>query len=155
MFLPDPGSRVKKIPDPDLHERIVFLTQKIIFIHDYSASQAKVFAVPYRVLYTISHLYKIACTLCKLKMRIQIQRIIMFLFFYMNKNKKHILSLHNMDMAQQQAIVSRVADPGCLSRIPDVYPGSRIRIFSHPGSRIQKQQQKRGVEKKFLSYLFM
>jgi hypothetical protein len=32
-------------------------------------------------------------------------------------------------------------------RIRDVYPGSRIRNFSHPGSRIQKQQ-KRGVKKK-------
>jgi hypothetical protein len=36
---------------------------------------------------------------------------------------------------------SSVADPGCLSRIRDVYiadPGclSRIRVFSHPGSRI-------------------
>ncbi len=30
-------------------------------------------------------------------------------------------------------------------RIRDVYPGSRIRIFTHPGSRIQNQQQKRGV----------
>ncbi len=29
-------------------------------------------------------------------------------------------------------------------RIRDVYPGSRILIFTHPGSRIQKQQQKRG-----------
>ncbi len=36
-----------------------------------------------------------------------------------------------------------VADPGCLSRIPDL------------GSRIQKQQQKRGVTKNFLSYLFL
>ncbi len=26
----------------------------------------------------------------------------------------------------------------------DVYPGSRILIFTHPGSRIQKRQQKRG-----------
>jgi hypothetical protein len=45
-----------------------------------------------------------------------------------------------------------VADPGCLSRIPDsdFYP-SRI---SDPGSRIQKQQQKRGVKKSLLSYLF-
>jgi hypothetical protein len=34
-------------------------------------------------------------------------------------------------------------------RIRDVYPGSRILIFTHPGSRIQKQQQKRGVKKKF------
>jgi hypothetical protein len=30
---------------------------------------------------------------------------------------------------------------------PDVYPGSRILIFTHPGSRIQKQQQKRGMKK--------
>jgi hypothetical protein len=33
-----------------------------------------------------------------------------------------------------------VADPGCLSRIP---------IFTHPESRIQKKQQERG-EKKFV-----
>jgi hypothetical protein len=32
-------------------------------------------------------------------------------------------------------------------RIRDVYPGSRILIFTHPGSRIQKQQQKIGVKK--------
>jgi hypothetical protein len=39
-------------------------------------------------------------------------------------------------------------------RIRDVYPGSQILIFTHPGtripdlgSRIQKQQQKRGVKK--------
>jgi hypothetical protein len=38
-------------------------------------------------------------------------------------------------------VATSVADPGCLSRIPDL------------GSRIQKQQQKRGVKKK--SYLFM
>jgi hypothetical protein len=31
-------------------------------------------------------------------------------------------------------------------RIRDVYIGSRILIFTHPGSRIQKQQQKRGVK---------
>ncbi len=34
-------------------------------------------------------------------------------------------------------------------RIWDVYPGNRILIFTHPGSRIQKQQQERG-EKKFV-----
>jgi hypothetical protein len=51
--------------------------------------------------------------------------------------------------------VSSVADPGCLYRIPDpdFYPsripdpGSRI---SDLGSRIQKQQQKRGVKKNLL-----
>ena len=32
-------------------------------------------------------------------------------------------------------------------QIRDVYPGSRILIFTHPGSRIQKQQQKREVKK--------
>jgi hypothetical protein len=40
-------------------------------------------------------------------------------------------------------------------RIQDVYPGSRIRIFSHPGSRIQKQQQKRGVKKIFVIPFFV
>jgi hypothetical protein len=56
-------------------------------------------------------------------------------------------------------IFSSVADPGCLSRIPDpdFYPsripdpGSRI---PDPGSRIQKQQQKRGVKKKYDVILF-
>ncbi len=33
-------------------------------------------------------------------------------------------------------------------RIQNVYPGSRILIFTHPGSRIQKQQQKRRMKKK-------
>jgi hypothetical protein len=41
---------------------------------------------------------------------------------------------------------SSVADPGCLSR---------ILIFPHPRSRIQTQQQKRGVKKNLLSYLFL
>jgi hypothetical protein len=43
-------------------------------------------------------------------------------------------------------------------RIRDVYPGSRILIFTHPGYRIpdlgyliQKQQQKGGVKKILLS----
>ncbi len=39
-------------------------------------------------------------------------------------------------------------------RIRDVYPGSRILIFTHPGSRIQKQQQKRGVKKNLCSHKF-
>jgi hypothetical protein len=45
-----------------------------------------------------------------------------------------------------------VADPGCLSRILIfTHPGSRI---PDPGSRIQKQQQKRGSEKKLVVILF-
>ena len=40
-------------------------------------------------------------------------------------------------------------------RIRDIYPGSRNLIFTHPGSRIQKQQQKGEVKKNLLSYLFM
>jgi hypothetical protein len=47
-----------------------------------------------------------------------------------------------------------VADPGCLSRIPDpdFYP-SRIADL---GSRIQKQVQKRGVKKKsFVKHFFV
>ncbi len=38
-------------------------------------------------------------------------------------------------------------------RIRDVYPGSWF--FTHPGSRIQKQHQKRGVKKNLLSYLLL
>jgi hypothetical protein len=41
-------------------------------------------------------------------------------------------------MLCKQTVASSVADPGCLSR---------ILIFTHPGSRIQKPQQKRGVKK--------
>ena len=49
-----------------------------------------------------------------------------------------------------------------MLRIRDVYPGSRILIFTHPGSRIsdpgsriQKLQQKRGVKKKIChTFLF-
>ncbi len=48
------------------------------------------------------------------------------------------------------SVLGSVADPGCLSPNPAFYP-SRI---SDPGSRIQKQQQKRGVKKNLLSYLF-
>ncbi len=47
-------------------------------------------------------------------------------------------------------------------RIRDVYPGSRILIFTHPGSRIpdlgsqiQKQLQKRGVKNFLLSKIFL
>jgi hypothetical protein len=41
-------------------------------------------------------------------------------------------------------------------RIRDVYPGSRILIFTHPGSRIPnpKTATKERGEKKLLSYLF-
>jgi hypothetical protein len=50
-----------------------------------------------------------------------------------------------------------VADPECLSRIPDpdFYP-SRILIFTHPGSRIPdpKTATKEMGEKNQLSYLF-
>jgi hypothetical protein len=41
---------------------------------------------------------------------------------------------------------SSVADPGCLSRIPD--PDFHPSRIPDPRSRIQKQQQKRGVKKK-------
>ncbi len=36
---------------------------------------------------------------------------------------------------------------GAVLRIRDVYPGSRILNFIHPGSQIQKQQQNREVKK--------
>ncbi len=57
-----------------------------------------------------------------------------------------------VQLSKKKHIFASVADPGCLSRIPDpdFYP-SRI---PDPGSRIQKQQQKRGMKKNLLSYLF-
>jgi hypothetical protein len=51
--------------------------------------------------------------------------------------------------SQELVLPESVADPGCLSRIPG--PGSRI---SDSGSRIQKQQQKRGVKKFFVAINF-
>jgi hypothetical protein len=47
-----------------------------------------------------------------------------------------------MFFSNLSAGTTSVADPGCLSR---------ILIFTHPGSRIQKQQHKRGVKKNLLS----
>jgi hypothetical protein len=49
-----------------------------------------------------------------------------------------------LKIAKNGWVVNSVADPG-----------SRILIFTHPGSRIQKQKQKRGVKKNLLSYLFL
>jgi hypothetical protein len=51
--------------------------------------------------------------------------------------------------------LSSVADPGCLSRIPDL--GSRILIFTHPGSRIPdpKTVTKERGEKKFVILFFV
>ncbi len=43
-----------------------------------------------------------------------------------------------IELFTQKFVTNSVADPGCLSR---------IRIFTHPGVRIQKQQQKRGGKK--------
>jgi hypothetical protein len=57
--------------------------------------------------------------------------------------------IHN---GETKHIEGSVADPGCLSRIPDpdFYP-SRIPDL---GSRIQKQHQKRGVKKNCCHTLF-
>jgi hypothetical protein len=60
------------------------------------------------------------------------------------------LDIHLVDIVEDPDrffLYYSVADPGCLSRIPDpdFYP-SRI---SDLGSRIQKQQQKRGVKINF------
>ncbi len=53
------------------------------------------------------------------------------------KIAKFLLLLAALPSSKAQAVL----------RIRDVYPGSRILIFTHPGSRIQKQQQKREVKK--------
>jgi hypothetical protein len=57
--------------------------------------------------------------------------------FYRNRNITSFLGI--------------LVTPLPVLRIRDVYPGSRILIFTHPGSRIQKQQQKRGMKKNLLS----
>jgi hypothetical protein len=43
--------------------------------------------------------------------------------------------------------------PQAVLRIRDVYPGSRILIFTHPGSRIQKQQQIGPIFKELENFL--
>jgi hypothetical protein len=68
------------------------------------------------------------------------------------ESEKSVLGIRDVYPGSQILIFthpgSRIPDPG--SQIPD--PGSRI---SDPGSRIQKQEQKRGVKKNLLSYLFL
>ncbi len=63
------------------------------------------------------------------------------------------LFIKNQFEREKSVLFSSVADPGCLSRIPDpdFYP-SRIPDL---GSRIQKQVEKSGVKKKFLSNIFL
>ncbi len=47
------------------------------------------------------------------------------------------------------ALINTVIRSQAVLRIRDVYPGSRVLILVHPGSLIQKQQQKRGMKKIF------
>ncbi len=67
-----------------------------------------------------------------------------------DKQKKLKLSLKYM-----YYITMHILRLKAVLRIQDVYPRSRILIFTHLGSRIRKQQQKRGVEKNLLAYLFL
>jgi hypothetical protein len=86
-------------------------------------------------------------------------------------HKKYIPKLQSWGSAQQEGFPAYVVQDGFISlkvseriknnlsvlQIRDVYPGSRILILTIPdlGSRIQKQQQKRGMKKKFWSDLFL
>ncbi len=65
-----------------------------------------------------------------------------------------MLTLGKKTGSPKVSVLLRRALPAVL-RIRDVYPGSRILIFTHPGSRIQKQVEKRGVKKNFLSNIFL
>ena len=65
----------------------------------------------------------------------------------------------NQDLDLEHWYIYIILIKKAVWRIRDVYPGSRILIFTHPGSlipdlgsRIQKQQQKREVKKNKLSY---
>jgi hypothetical protein len=68
--------------------------------------------------------------------------------------KKHFVPFLKKDIPIY-TFLTPIGSSLSVLRIRDVYPGSRILIFTHPGSRIQKQQQKRGVKKKLLSNLFL
>jgi hypothetical protein len=54
--------------------------------------------------------------------------------------------LHARPLLKEHAAM-KTKNREAVLRIREVYPGSRTLIFTHPGSRIQKQQQKRGVKK--------
>ncbi len=60
-------------------------------------------------------------------------------------NSFFLTRLHHPSWQTTGTGTGSVADPGCLSR---------ILIFTHPGSRIQKQLQKRGVKKNWC-YTFL
>ncbi len=64
-----------------------------------------------------------------------------------------ILFCHTVTQVPAPNLIVKISvlDPGCSMFIPD--PASWF--FVHPGSRIQKQQQTRGIVKNFLSYLFV
>ncbi len=74
--------------------------------------------------------------------------------YIMRVNKKEVSPLQ-ISMRVVDALKNSVKRVHwTVLRIRDVYPGSRILIFTHPGSRIpdlgsriQKQQQKREVKK--------
>jgi hypothetical protein len=63
------------------------------------------------------------------------------LFFFSAFQKKRLKTLQKRmetkDAGRVLKMLTSVADPGCLSRIP-------VLIFFHPGSRIQQQQKRRG-----------
>jgi hypothetical protein len=47
------------------------------------------------------------------------------------------MSIRIRNLHEAESLFTSVADPGCLLRIQDVYPGSE---FFHPGYRIQGEK---------------
>ncbi len=66
----------------------------------------------------------------------------------MKKTESGYGSVLNESAGSRSGFTEKIsdADPGCLSR---------ILIFTHPGSRIQKQQQTRDVKEKFVVIPFL
>jgi hypothetical protein len=66
------------------------------------------------------------------------------------KNSANFILYQILDNVKilENFVIFGVADPGCLSRIPDP------EFFTHPGSRIQKPQQKRRMKKKISFHTF-
>ncbi len=60
------------------------------------------------------------------------------------KSEKYIIQIY---YPHTENIVFSTGDKNAVLRIRDVYPGSWFLPIPDPGSRIQKQQQKRGVKK--------
>ncbi len=129
IFIPDPDFYASWIPDPKQQKRRgerlvpqVYKTVNYLFFNK-SLNYRQIFEPIEKELQVSVRTYNQKMSLSSQKYGLRIR-------------KKPISDLR----------VKKAPNPEVL-RIRGVYPGSRILIFIHLGSRIQKQQQKSGVKK--------